>query len=235
MIELVKYLQDNQFQVYICSGGGIDFVRSFSEDSYGIPRQNVIGSALVDRYDRVNRQVIHSGGTTPPIISLSSSDKTLKDDEDSYENWDYEQGGYPTPPPSTESTIVNPFNDKEGKAIGIERYLGKKPIMAVGNSDGDFYMFDYTDSNDILVDTEPLIVLLNHDDGCDESWNGNIWNENCEYSYNNNVAEADPLDPNQDFCQDREHCSLAVAQQRENWLVVSMKNDFTSIFKPFNN
>ena len=46
MIELVGYLQDNGFQVFITSGGGRDFMRAISEEVYGIPRNMVIGSSV---------------------------------------------------------------------------------------------------------------------------------------------------------------------------------------------
>lgn len=47
MVELLDYLRANQFQVFIVSGGGMDFVRLFAEDIYGVPRQNVIGSSIM--------------------------------------------------------------------------------------------------------------------------------------------------------------------------------------------
>jgi hypothetical protein len=46
MVELVGLLQANAFAVYICTGGDRDFVRGISEVFYGIPRANVIGSAV---------------------------------------------------------------------------------------------------------------------------------------------------------------------------------------------
>jgi phosphoserine phosphatase len=46
MVELIDYLRDNRFQIYIVSGGTNDFLRSFAEDAYGVPPQNIIGSAL---------------------------------------------------------------------------------------------------------------------------------------------------------------------------------------------
>lgn len=46
MVELVDYLRDNGFEIYIVSGGTNDFLRTFAEAAYGVPPQNVIGSAL---------------------------------------------------------------------------------------------------------------------------------------------------------------------------------------------
>lgn len=223
MIELVQYLQDRGFSVFICSGGGMDFVRAFSEEAYGIPRQNVIGSVAINSYDRDNREVIHSSGTP---VSESSLDMRSSDSSD------YLDGGYPTPSESIKPFVINPFNDKEGKAIGIERYLGKKPIMAVGNSDGDFFMFDYTDSNtdEHLGNDKPLIVLLNHDAECPVG-GFNPDRNDCEYTYNSDITIAENGDDDrQDFCDDLEYCSLNVAEGKENWQVVSMANDFNRIF-----
>lgn len=44
MIEVLDLLRANDYDVYIVSGGGVDFMRGFSEEAYGIPVQNVIGS-----------------------------------------------------------------------------------------------------------------------------------------------------------------------------------------------
>ena len=46
MVELLAYLRQNGFQTWICSGGGIDFIRVIAEQMYGIPPQQVIGSSL---------------------------------------------------------------------------------------------------------------------------------------------------------------------------------------------
>jgi phosphoglycolate phosphatase-like HAD superfamily hydrolase len=45
MLELLTYLRDEDFETYIVSGGGIHFMRAFAEEAYGIPPENVIGSA----------------------------------------------------------------------------------------------------------------------------------------------------------------------------------------------
>ncbi len=46
MLELIEYLQQNQFKVYIVSGGGIDFMRPWVDETYGIPKERVIGSLI---------------------------------------------------------------------------------------------------------------------------------------------------------------------------------------------
>lgn len=87
VIELVNYLKDNGFKVYICSGGGVDFVRSFAEDAYGIPPQEVIGSAIKNKFDQeFGGQVIRQA-------------------------------------------FLGQYNDTFGKPVGIERHIGKRPII----------------------------------------------------------------------------------------------------------
>jgi phosphoserine phosphatase len=52
MLELLQYLRDNGFQTWISSGGGIDFMRVFSEEVYGIPPERVIGSSLEEKFEK---------------------------------------------------------------------------------------------------------------------------------------------------------------------------------------
>lgn len=51
MLELLRYLRANGFQTWLASAGGIDFMRVISEDTYGIPPQQVIGSQLKKSFD----------------------------------------------------------------------------------------------------------------------------------------------------------------------------------------
>lgn len=106
MLELVKYLQDNQFKVFIVSGGGVDFMRSWAEDVYGIPKDQIIGSSIKARFDYNNGN---------PVI--------------------------------TKLPEVDFIDDKEGKPVGIEKNIGRKPVFAAGNSDGDLQMLQWTASN----------------------------------------------------------------------------------------
>ncbi|NCD69645.1 haloacid dehalogenase-like hydrolase [Mucilaginibacter sp. R11] len=106
MLELVKYLQANNFKVFIVSGGGIDFMRAWAEDVYGIPKDQIIGSSIKSKFDYNNGN--------PVIVKL----------------------------PELE------FNDdKDGKPVGIQRFIGRKPVFAAGNSDGDLQMLQWTASN----------------------------------------------------------------------------------------
>ena len=51
MLEVLDYLRDNGFQTWIVSGGGIDFMRPWAEQVYGIPPWQVIGSQIEVTYD----------------------------------------------------------------------------------------------------------------------------------------------------------------------------------------
>jgi len=50
MIELLAYLRANQFKTFIVSGGGIEFMRPWTERTYGIPPEQVVGSSGVTKY-----------------------------------------------------------------------------------------------------------------------------------------------------------------------------------------
>lgn len=106
MLELVKYLQANRFKVFIVSGGGIEFMRAWAEDVYGIPKDQIIGSSIKAKFNYNNGN--------PTITKLPELD----------------------------------FNDdKEGKPVAIQKYIGRKPVFAAGNSDGDLQMLQWAASN----------------------------------------------------------------------------------------
>jgi hypothetical protein len=51
MLELLDYLRENDFKTFIVSGGGIEFMRPWVEEVYGIPKDQVIGSSIKTKYD----------------------------------------------------------------------------------------------------------------------------------------------------------------------------------------
>jgi phosphoglycolate phosphatase-like HAD superfamily hydrolase len=65
MIELLDLLRANAFRVFICTGGGRDFVRPVAEEMYGVPRENVIGSGTTLEYTAGN--VYRTKGIEQPI------------------------------------------------------------------------------------------------------------------------------------------------------------------------
>ena len=107
MLELLSYLRDEEFDTYIVSGGGVDFMRAFAEKTYGIPPEQVIGS---------------SGKTSYQVID-----------------------GVPT---LIKDPAIAFIDDKEGKPVGINAKIGKRPIFAAGNSDGDFAMLEWSTAGD---------------------------------------------------------------------------------------
>lgn len=120
MLELMAYLRDNGFEVWICTGGGQDFVRCFAREAYGVEPANVIGSSVQKRSEELDGEVV--------LVR--------------------------------EPTIVKPINDRAGKVVQIERRIGRTPILAVGNSDGDLEMMRATDDGH----GPALMLLVHHDD-----------------------------------------------------------------------
>ena len=133
MIELLDYLHENDFQTWICSGGGVEFMRIFSEEVYGIPPERVIGSSV-----KMEFRVTPHG----PVFYRKAE--------------------------------LNSFNDKEVKPVNIQLHIGKRPILAFGNSDGDIEMLQATEREDLPY----LNLLLHHDD------------EEREYSYTKGTEKA---------------------------------------------
>jgi hypothetical protein len=122
-VELLGYLRENGFKTYIVSGGGIDLIRAFSEEAYGIPREQVIGSSVKTRFD--------VQGESISLMKLAD---------------------------------LNSFDDREVKAQNIGLHIGRRPILAFGNSDGDLAMLRYTKAGR----GARLALLLHHDDAARE-------------------------------------------------------------------
>jgi phosphoglycolate phosphatase-like HAD superfamily hydrolase len=51
MLELLAYLRANGFKIFIVSGGGIEFMRPWTEQVYGIPPEQVVGSSVKTKFD----------------------------------------------------------------------------------------------------------------------------------------------------------------------------------------
>jgi len=118
-VELLGYLRENGFKTYIVSAGGVDFMRAFADEAYGIPREQVIGSSMKLRYDLIDDRV--------SLVKLPE---------------------------------LNSFGDREVKALNIGLHVGRRPLLAFGNSDGDLAMMRYTRSGS----GARLALLLHHDD-----------------------------------------------------------------------
>ncbi len=120
MQEVLKYLRANGYKTYIVTGGGQDFVRQYAEKTYGIPPEQVVGSAGGTKY----------GYAKDGKPFLTKEPKLLLNDND-----------------------VN-------KPEGIHLMIGRRPVMAVGNSIGDQQMLEYTKAGS----GARLSMLVLHDD-----------------------------------------------------------------------
>ena len=107
MLELLAYLRANGFKTFIVSGGGIEFMRPWTERVYGIPPYQVVGSSIKTKYEL--------RGDTPILLRLPE---------------------------------VDFIDDKTGKPIGINKFIGRRPIAAFGNSDGDYEMLRWTTASE---------------------------------------------------------------------------------------
>jgi len=162
MLELLAYLRANGFKIFIVSGGGIDFMRPWTEKVYGIPPEQVVGSTGKLEYEvRKGKPVLMR---RPAIVLV---------------------------------------DDGPGKPVGIQTHIGRRPIAAFGNSDGDLQMLQYTAAGG----GARLMLILHHDDA------------EREYAYDRK-SHIGKLDKAWDE---------ALAKK---WVVVSMKNDWRKIF-PF--
>ncbi|MCF8715562.1 haloacid dehalogenase-like hydrolase [Joostella atrarenae] len=160
MVQLLKYLRTHDFKTFIVSGGGADFMRVWTEEIYGIPPYQVIGSYGELKYEIVD--------------------------------------GVPTV-----SKEMGPFfnDDKTKKPEAIHRFIGKKPVLCGGNSDGDQAMMQYTSSSKY----RSLCILLHHTDA------------EREFAYDTKTVSG--------------HLESALVEAKEkNWMIVDMKNDFKQVF-----
>jgi phosphoserine phosphatase len=107
MLELLEYLRANEFKTFIVSGGGIEFLRVWAQEVYGIPPEQVVGSSIKTKFE------LREDG--PVIVRLPELDF---------------------------------IDDKEGKPVAINKYIGRRPIAAFGNSDGDLQMLQWTAAGD---------------------------------------------------------------------------------------
>jgi phosphoserine phosphatase len=103
MLELLAYMRANGFKTFIVSGGGVEFMRPWSERVYGVPPEQVVGSSLKTRFEMRDGR--------PTLFRLPE---------------------------------INFIDDGAGKPVGINEYVGRRPIAAFGNSDGDLQMLQWT-------------------------------------------------------------------------------------------
>jgi phosphoserine phosphatase len=160
MLELLAYLRANGFKTFIVSGGGVEFMRAFAQETYGIPPEQVIGSSGVVKFEMRDGK---------PVLVKEAK--------------------------------IEFVDDGPGKPVGINRFIGRRPIMAFGNSDGDQQMLEWTTTGD-----GPSFALIVHHTDADR-----------EYAYDRN-SPIGKLDK-----------ALDEAAQK-GWTVVDMKNEWKTIF-----
>jgi len=160
MLEVLDFLRANGFTTYIVSAGGIEFMRPWAEDVYGIPPDQVIGSSIKTAFE------VRDG--EPVLVRLPEIDF---------------------------------IGDKQEKPVGINSHIGRRPIAAFGNSDGDFQMLEWTTAGN----GARLGVLIHHTDA------------EREWAYDRESAIG-RLDRGLDEAVTR------------GWTVVSMKDDWRTIF-----
>ena len=159
MLELLDYLRANGFKTFIVSGGGIDFMRPWASEVYGIPSNQIIGSQIEVKYE--NGKILRL-----PKLKF--------------------------------------VDDNKGKPVGIHYHIGKQPVAAFGNSDGDLEMMQYTEAN---KDAKTFQLYVRHTD------------DKREWAYDRK-SHIGKLDKGLDYAK------------AHNWTIVDMKKDWKVIY-PF--
>ena len=162
MLELLNYLRANGFKTFIVSGGGIEFMRPWTQAVYGIPPEQVIGSSIKVKFELRDGE--------PVLVRLPEIDF---------------------------------IDDKAGKPVGIHKFIGRRPIAAFGNSDGDLQMLQWTTAGE-----GARFGLIVHHTDAQREW---------AYDRDTHVGKLDKA------------LGEAAAQ---GWTVVDMKNDWRVIY-PF--
>ena len=163
MLELLAYLRANGFKTFIVSGGGVEFMRPWTEKVYGISPEQVIGSSVKTKFEMCDGK--------PVLVRLPE---------------------------------INFIDDKAGKPVGIHQHIGRRPIAAFGNSEGDREMLEWTQA----AGGARLMMLVHHDDAVRE------------FAYGTESKIGTFSD------------ALMTEAKKNGWTVISMKNDWKVVF-PF--
>ena len=162
MLELLAYLRANGFKTWIVSGGGVEFIRAWSERVYGIPPEQVIGSSIKVEFE------LREGG--PALVRKAE---------------------------------VDFIDDKAGKPVGIHKYIGRRPVLAFGNSDGDLQMLKWTAAGE-----GPSLMGIVHHTDAEREW---------AYDRESHIGKLDT--------------ALDEARTR-GWLLVDMARDWDTVHPP---
>jgi phosphoserine phosphatase len=162
MLELMDLLRARDFRVFIVTGGGVEFVRAVGDELYGVPTDDVVGSAVQVEFERRDGRIV--------LVRTAS--------------------------------MLGSPNEGPPKAVNIQAHIGRRPILAAGNSAGDREMLEYAHTGE----RPSLCLVVDHDD--DER----------EYAY----AGAAVTDPDAEPIVD--------TARRLGWTVVSMRRDWNRVF-----
>ena len=166
MLEVLAYLRANGFKTFIVSGGGIEFMRAWTEQAYGIPPEQIVGSSVKTKFE------LRDG--KPVLVRLAE---------------------------------LNFNDDKGGNPVGINQHIGRRPIAAFGNSNGDQQMLEYTQGGS----GARFELLVLHDDGAREFAYGPAHGlPDVKLGYFTPALE--------------EHA------KKDGWTIVSMKDDWKTVF-----
>jgi phosphoserine phosphatase len=160
MLEILNYLRKNGYKTFIVSGGGVEFMRPWTERVYGIPPEQVIGSSIKTKF-------------------------VMKDNKASLQRL----------------TDFNFVNDKEGKPVAINQHIGRRPVIAFGNSDGDLQMLQWASASN----KSSLGVIIHHTDAERE----------VAYDRKSHIGKLD---------------QALNLSKKEGWVVVNMKTDWKTVF-----
>jgi hypothetical protein len=160
MLEVLAYLRANGFKTFIVSGGGIEFMRPWTERVYGIRPEEVIGSSIKTKFEMRDGK--------PVLVRLPD---------------------------------LNFIDDKDGKPVAINQHIGRRPIAAFGNSDGDLQMLQW-----VAAGSGPRFCLYVHHTDAEREW-----------AYDR-MSDVGRLDKGLDEAQ------------AKGWTVVDMKQDWRVIY-----
>ena len=160
MLEVLAHLRANGFKTFIVSGGGVDFMRPWTEKVYGIPPEQVVGS--------MGKLKLEMKDGKPVLMRLNE---------------------------------VDHIDDGPGKPVGIQKFIGRRPIAAFGNSDGDLQMLQYT-----AAGSGPRFMLIVHHTDAEREW---------AYDRQSHIGKLDK--------------ALDEANAK-GWLLADMKKDWKKVF-----
>ena len=162
MLELMDLLRARDFRVFIVTGGGVEFVRAVGDELYGVPTDDVVGSAVQVEFERRDGRVV--------LVRKAA--------------------------------MLGSPNEGPPKAVNIQAHIGRRPILAAGNSAGDREMLEYAHTGE----RPSLCLIVDHDDA------------EREYAYTGAAVTDPDAEP------------IVDTASRLGWTVVSMRRDWNRVF-----